>query len=82
MAEKGHNPGRVAVMKIPDHVDVRSKNMFNLADASIFWQKSGENLAFKVERYGKKKEEKDEVKYSVSVFIIAGVIIPSIKIFF
>jgi len=64
VAEKEHNPGRVAVMKIPDHIDIRSKNMFNLADASIFWQKSGENLAFKVERYGKKKEEKDEVKYS------------------
>jgi len=51
-------------MKIPNHEDIRSKNMFSLADASIFWQKSGENLGFKVERYGKKKDENGEIKYS------------------
>ncbi|VDO99458.1 unnamed protein product [Soboliphyme baturini] len=65
VAEKNQAPGRVALMKIPEKIDVRSKNMFNMAEASIYWQKSGDNLCFKVDRYGKKKEEKDgEIKYS------------------
>lgn len=68
VAEKGQTPGRVAIMKVPEKHDLRSKNMFNLAEASIHWQKSGENLCFKVDRYAKKKEEKEgEIKYSVSL---------------
>lgn len=65
VAEKGNNPGRVAIMNVPEKVTLRSKNMFQLADASIHWQKSGDNLCFKVDRYSKKKEGEDgEIKYS------------------
>ncbi|KRY02007.1 Eukaryotic translation initiation factor 3 subunit B [Trichinella pseudospiralis] len=65
VSERGHAPGRVALMKLPEKLDIRSKNMFNMAEATIYWQKCGDNLCFKVDRYAKKKEEKcGEIKYS------------------
>ncbi|KRY61507.1 Eukaryotic translation initiation factor 3 subunit B, partial [Trichinella britovi] len=66
VSERGHAPGRVALMKLPEKLDIRSKNMFNMAEATIYWQKCGDNLCFKVDRYAKKKEEKcGEIKYSI-----------------
>ncbi|KAF4519211.1 hypothetical protein B566_EDAN015317 [Ephemera danica] len=38
--------------------------MFNVADCKIHWQKSGDHLCVKVDRYSKVKKEKNEVKYS------------------
>lgn len=45
-------------------VQVRSKNLFNVASCKMHWQKCGDYLCVKVERYTKAKREKNEVKYS------------------
>lgn len=43
---------------------VRTKNLFNVADCKMHWQKCGDYLCVKVARYAKAKREKTEVKYS------------------
>lgn len=41
--------------------------MFNVADCKIHWQKVGDYLCVKVDRYAKIKREKGDVKYSVRI---------------
>lgn len=46
--------------------EIRAKNLFNVADCRMHWQKSGDYLCVKVDRYSKVKKEKSIEKYSVS----------------
>jgi translation initiation factor 3 subunit B len=65
LAEREQIPARVGLMQIPEKVDVRSKNLFNVAEARIYFQKQGYYLCMKVNRYSRKKQDKDgEVQYS------------------
>ena len=61
-------PARVTLIEIPSRKELSSKNLFNVADCKMHWQKSGDYLCVKVDRYSKKKEDKDQVKYSVSLY--------------
>ncbi|XP_008544236.1 eukaryotic translation initiation factor 3 subunit B [Microplitis demolitor] len=56
-------PARVTLLEIPSRNEIRNKNLFNVADCKIFWQKSGDYLCVKVDRFSKKKE-KTEQKYT------------------
>ncbi|KAH0545731.1 eukaryotic translation initiation factor 3 subunit B-like [Cotesia glomerata] len=56
-------PARVTLLEIPSRSELRNKNLFNVADCKIFWQKSGDYLCVKVDRFSKKKE-KTEQKYT------------------
>ncbi|KAH0546149.1 eukaryotic translation initiation factor 3 subunit B-like [Cotesia glomerata] len=56
-------PARVTLLEIPSRNEIRNKNLFNVADCKIFWQKSGDYLCVKVDRFAKKKE-KTEQKYT------------------
>ncbi|KAL7288389.1 hypothetical protein TKK_0017480 [Trichogramma kaykai] len=58
-------PARVTLMEIPSRNEIRKNNLFNVADCKIFWQKSGDYLCVKVDRFSKKKE-KTEQKYTES----------------
>ncbi|XP_011498180.1 PREDICTED: eukaryotic translation initiation factor 3 subunit B [Ceratosolen solmsi marchali] len=58
-------PARVTLMEIPSRNEIRKNNLFNVADCKIFWQKSGDYLCVKVDRFAKKKE-KTEQKYTES----------------
>jgi len=49
--------------------EIRAKNLFNVADCRMHWQKLGDFLCVKVDRYSKVKKEKNEFKYSVSQLI-------------
>lgn len=57
-------PARVILMDIPTRAEIRSKNLFNVADCKIHWQKSGDYLCVKVDRYSKIRKDKTDVKYS------------------
>lgn len=57
-------PARVILMDIPGRNEIRSKNLFNVADCKIYWQKSGDYLCVKVDRYSKIKKDKTDIKYS------------------
>ena len=59
-------PARVSLIEIPSRNELRIRNLFNVADCKLHWQKSGEHLCVKVDRYGKKKVENNETKYSAS----------------
>lgn len=64
VAEDKDVPARVTLLEIPSKNELRTKNLFNVADCRMHWQKSGDYLCVKVDRYSKIKKEKNEVKYS------------------
>jgi len=58
-------PARVVLIEIPSRVEIRAKNLFNVADCRMHWQKSGDFLCVKVDRYSKViKKDRHEAKYS------------------
>ncbi|KAG1712168.1 Eukaryotic translation initiation factor 3 subunit B [Nymphon striatum] len=69
-------PARVSLIEIPSRKELRSNNLFNVADCKMHWQKSGNYLCVKVDRYSKyskskkEKSEKPEVKYTVRAAIV------------
>ncbi|KAK7113407.1 eukaryotic translation initiation factor 3 subunit B-like [Littorina saxatilis] len=64
--EESNTPARVTLIEIPSRKELCVRNLFNVADAKMHWQKSGDHLCVKVDRYSKAKkmEEKDQLKYS------------------
>merc|ERR1712099_88452 len=44
--------------------EVRVKNLFNVADCKMHWQKTGDYLCVKVDRYSKLRKEKEDHKYA------------------
>lgn len=68
VAEDKDVPARVTLLEIPNRNEIRNKNLFNVADCKIHWQKSGDYLCVKVDRYSKVRKEKNEIKYSGMYF--------------
>lgn len=64
VAEDKDVPARVTLLEIPNRNEIRNKNLFSVADCKIHWQKSGDYLCVKVDRYSKVRREKSETKYS------------------
>merc|ERR1712156_64822 len=64
VAEDKDVPARVTLLEIPSKNEVRVKNLFNVADCKMHWQKTGDYLCVKVDRYSKLRKEKDETKYA------------------
>lgn len=64
VAEDKDVPARVTLLEIPGRVEVRSKNLFSVADCKVHWQASGDHLCVKVDRYSKLRKDKAELKYS------------------
>ncbi|CAF3911354.1 unnamed protein product [Rotaria sordida] len=72
--EDGHVPACLVLAKIKDMKleEIRSKTLFNVIDCKLNWQKHGDYLVVKVDRYTKKSEEKKIrniliLKYFISV---------------
>jgi len=68
VAEDKDIPTRVALLEIPSRNEIRAKNLFNVADCRMHWQKCGDYLCVKVDRYSKVKKERLENKYSGMYF--------------
>ncbi|KAJ8897933.1 hypothetical protein PR048_003291 [Dryococelus australis] len=65
VAEDKDVPARVTLLEIPSRNEIRAKNLFNVADCKMHWQKSGDYLCVNVNRYSKIiRKEKNELKYS------------------
>eukprot|EP00127_Corallochytrium_limacisporum_P003623 Clim_evm11s151 gene=Clim_evmTU11s151 len=54
--ELDNNPARVVTMSIPSRQELRVKNLFNVHMAHMFWQKTGDYLCVKVDRFTKTKK--------------------------
>ncbi|KAI8459008.1 translation initiation factor eIF-3 subunit 9 [Phakopsora pachyrhizi] len=54
--EVANQPARVSLMTVPGRDTLRSKNLFNVHDAKIYWQSSGDYLCVKVDRHTKTKK--------------------------
>lgn len=61
-------PARVTLIEVPSRRELRMKNLFNVADCKMCWQKNGDFLAVKVDRYQKAKKEGNMVKYTGMYF--------------
>lgn len=68
VAEDTNVPARVTLIEVPSRQELRAKNLFNVADCKMHWQKSGDYLCVKVDRYTKSKREKNEWKFSGMYF--------------
>lgn len=64
VAEDKDVPARVTLLEIPSKNEVRVKNLFNVADCKMHWQKTGDYLCVKVDRYSKLRKEKEDHKYA------------------
>lgn len=60
VAEQTDVPAKVTLMKIPKLEEIRNKNLFNVADCKIHWQKSGDYLCVKVDRFSKSRKDKKD----------------------
>lgn len=60
VAEETDVPAKVTLMEIPKKREIRNKNLFNVADCKIHWQKSGDYLCVKVDRFSKSKKDKKD----------------------
>ena len=68
--EQENVPARVTLMEMPSRKELSAKNLFSVADCKMHWQKNGDYLCVKVDRYSKSRKdtEKDgQVKYSVCI---------------
>jgi translation initiation factor 3 subunit B len=53
VCENNDVPARVTLIELPSRREIRVKNLFSVADAKMHWQKSGDYLCVKVDRYKK-----------------------------
>lgn len=62
VAEQTDVPAKVTLMEVPKRhsEDIRTKNLVNVADCKIHWQKSGDYLCVKVDRFSRSKKDKKE----------------------
>jgi translation initiation factor 3 subunit B len=63
--EDKDSPARVCILEIPSRREIRVKNLFNVSDCKMHWQKNGDYLCVKVERYTKSKKG---VYYNLELF--------------
>ncbi|XP_071493342.1 eukaryotic translation initiation factor 3 subunit B-like [Diadema antillarum] len=54
--EEKENPARVTLIAVPSRRELRVKNLFNVADCKLHWQKQGHYLCVKVDRLSKSKK--------------------------
>ena len=64
VAEDKDVPARVVLQEIPSRNEIRVKNLFNVADCKMHWQKCGDYLCVKVDRYKKLLKDEKDVKYA------------------
>ncbi|KAJ9529622.1 hypothetical protein QJQ45_014394 [Haematococcus lacustris] len=55
-SEMNQMPARVVLIRLPDRVEVRQKNLFSVKEIGIQWHPQGDYLAIMVERYTKTKK--------------------------
>lgn len=58
VAEDKDVPARVTLIDVPSRNELRAKNLFSVSDCRMHWQKTGDYLCVKVDRYVKSKKEK------------------------
>lgn len=60
VAEEVDVPAKVTLMEIPRKTEIRNKILFNVADCKIHWQKCGDYLCVKVDRFSKSRKDKKD----------------------
>lgn len=62
---------------MPGRSEMCVRNLFNVADCRMHWQKNGDFLCVKVDRYSKAKKAEDtgQWKYSVSIYLVFCLVI-------
>lgn len=63
-------PARVTIISMPSRNEMCIRNLFNVADCRMHWQKNGDFLCVKVDRYSKAKKAEDTGQWKYSVCIV------------
>lgn len=66
--EVGHTPARMVLIEMPSRVLIQQKNLVMVADCKLHWQRSGDFLCVKVDRFKKKEEKENGVVKFCGVF--------------
>ena len=73
-------PARLGLLDVASRTDVRSKQLFSVTDCQFYWQKNGEYLAVKVNRYKHAKRGKGPgapmeyggLFYNLEIFVLTS----------
>ena len=78
MPEEANTPARAMLIEIPSRRELCVRNIFHVADCKLYWQRNGDHLCVKVDRYSKAKkaDEKDQMKYSVRSGAVSSHYVP------
>jgi translation initiation factor 3 subunit B len=71
-------PARLGLLDVTSRTDLRSKQLFNVTDCQFVWQKNGEYMAVKVNRYKHVKKGKGPgapsefagLYYNLEIFVL------------
>ena len=55
--EQGERPARLSIMALPERTELASKNLYQVKECKILWQKNGDHLCVCVERFTKSKKQ-------------------------
>ncbi|KAL4239629.1 translation initiation factor eIF-3b like protein [Mactra antiquata] len=64
--EENDIPARVTIISMPGRNEMCVRNLFNVADCRMHWQKNGDFLCVKVDRYSKAKKSEDTGQWKYS----------------
>lgn len=64
--EQNNIPARVTIISMPARAEMCVRNLFNVADCRMHWQKNGDFLCVKVDRYSKAKKAEDTGQWKYS----------------
>ncbi|XP_060560213.1 eukaryotic translation initiation factor 3 subunit B-like [Ruditapes philippinarum] len=64
--EQNNIPARVTIISMPARTEMCVRNLFNVADCRMHWQKNGDFLCVKVDRYSKAKKAEDTGQWKYS----------------
>lgn len=73
-------PARLGLLDVTTRTDVRSKQLFSVTDCQFYWQKNGEYMAVKVNRYKHAKKGKTPnapveyggLFYNLEIFVLTS----------
>lgn len=66
-------PARVTLMQLPSRNEIRVRNLFNVVDCKLHWQKNGDYLCVKVDRTPKGTQVRSSLRCSLFWGGVGGV---------
>lgn len=63
-------PARVTLMQLPSRQEIRVRNLFNVVECKLHWQRNGDYLCVKVDRTPKGTQVRHTVPYRTVLLVL------------